>query len=436
VNNRDENVEPQKIAATTGAVRIVIAKPCTKSTVYFFTLEGFERFVFGSSGLSDARTISVASDFKEFATETIQFRPWEGPVADITSHRSDEDIDARRVIFDPTTTVPQHVGPILVRGQIPVASPVGDTWARHALRTLPVLLVDEIRAADDAGRLLTIVLPRTNIEQIFTETVDRELLRIESEAARWIYTSSASMETRHAFFAAELGRMWHDSEAWDIGFRRVGARALESAKSAERFMASGKTSDVLKAEGDLRKALNDEVSRVNQQIRDLTSALWRDFAVVIAALVARVSLARDGAADGFGTMVLVGAAVFLIASISVIVYANRRLLGIARKARGTWQSDVYAFLTEPEVTTLALQPICEAEAVYSRVETIVIIAYVVAILAMLGIVSGVNNGGLRGANPSPTPQGTINAVIAPIHGHPRSFPNVTRMPHYHPPDSH
>ncbi|MBC5801927.1 MAG: hypothetical protein GIX03_02715 [Candidatus Eremiobacteraeota bacterium] len=405
VNNRDEGVVMDEIAGTTGAVRIRIMKPCTKSTVYFFTLDGLSRFVEDPSGLDEARTVLVASEFEAFSTQTIVFRSWEDPVSDVAEARSDEEIDARRVVYGPDGSVPKRIGPLIFTGTFPAPSTVSDVWARRAWHALAALLVDEVRAVDAARRMLTITAPRTSIEQMFTEAVDRESLRLVCEAARWTYASSFSMDSRHALIAAELGRMWHDNETWDGGFRRVGARALESAKSAERLMISGKTSEVINAEGDLRKALNDEVGRVNQQIRDLTGALWRDFAVAIAALVARASLAKGGGAtDIFGSAVLIGAAVFLIASIGVVVYANRRLLTIARNARTTWQSDVYAFLAEPEIESLALKPIREAETVYFCVEKIVVGAYVVVIAAILFTAFGINSSVLLGApSASPSP---------------------------------
>ncbi len=405
VSKQQQAVAVEDLASTRGLVRITFVKHRTPTTANFFTNEGLRSALLRDDSMADVSTVLIAEDFPSFSSRTTIYQSWEEVIADGDPVRHDA-VDPRKYVIHREKIIPAHVGPLLpMDGVLPAQSTVADVWMSWAMKTLPFLMADEVSMDRNRSPVLTFASPRTNVDVEMDLPLDRDLTALSMEAVAWVYDGAVGAQSRHNFLAAELARMWTQGEEWSTGFRRIGSRALESAKSAQRLHDSGKTSDVLKAEGDLRKALNDEVNRVNQQIRDLTGALWRDFAVAIGALVAKATLPKAGvSADGVGLMILLGTVAFLIASLAVTVYANHRLLRIAGETRKNWQRDVYAFLTEPQVESLALKPIGDAEAVYARVQCVVICAYVVVIVALLVIGLGVAGGTISGtpsASPSP-----------------------------------
>jgi hypothetical protein len=403
VSKQQQVVALEDLASIRGLVRITFVKHRTPATARFFTAEGLGTSLARDDSMGDVSTVLVADVFPSFSSRTASYRTWEEVTADGDPVQHDA-VDPRRYIIHRERIIPPHVGPLLPKdGVMPLQSKVADVWMTWAMKTLPLLLADEVAAGGVGSLVVTFSTPRTNVEIATNGPLDRELTALGMDAVAWVYDGASGVQSRHNFLAAELARMWQEGEDWSTGFRRIGSRALESAKSAQRLLDSGKTSDVLKAEGDLRKALNDEVTRVNQQIRDLTGSLWRDFAVAVGALVAKATLPKAGAsADGVGLVILVGAVAFLIASLAVTVYANQRLLTIARETRGSWQRDVYAFLTDPQVESLALKPIRDAEAVYARVQCVAICAYAVMVIAMLIIGLG-GDGSATGGMPSRSP---------------------------------
>ena len=134
-----------------------------------------------------------------------------------------------------------------------------------------------------------------------------------------------------------------------------------------------------------------------QQSRDLSSSLWRDFAIAVAALAARVAA---GASAPIGPnvdlsigLLLVFVCIFLIYSLWVTLESNHRFLAAARSSRETWTRKTYGFLQKAELDELASVPMMEVENVYTwtawRVgfayTTVVLVLLVVAALPFLGV---------------------------------------------------
>jgi hypothetical protein len=64
----------------------------------------------------------------------------------------------------------------------------------------------------------------------------------------------------------------------------IDSPALESARLLYKAHIRAGGKDTLKSLGDLRKSLTEDTQKILQQSRDLSSALWKDMALVISTL--------------------------------------------------------------------------------------------------------------------------------------------------------
>jgi hypothetical protein len=378
----DEPVEGDKISRST-RVKVRVRKPNTDSAFHAFTQQGVLSILGDEGAGSRARRILVAENVAAFRTESCEFDVWGEGSSEIVDIDPLEGIEPRRLVYDSTTrSVPRRVGHLLIKGALPAGSATFETWKSVVLRKLPLTLVNEVRSAEGD---LTLVVKGARTQGISFRPVagDATLFDIETTVARWIFAEGSGVENRHTFFTTELARIWPEGAEWSEAFARIGPQALEGAKSANNLMLSGKTGEVLRALGDLRKTMNDEVARVAQQCRDLGSSLWRDFVIAVTALFVRAASAANGTVVTIGARLLLGlAAVFLVYSLIVSVVGNRGSLRIANDSRKAWIDRVYPFISTPDIEALVTKPLADSEELYDRTEKMIVAAYVVLIIVV------------------------------------------------------
>lgn len=383
-----ETVALEAIASTRGMVDVRFLKPNTRTTYYFFEAQMLMALFADDAAFSAARRVFVARGIEPFKTMQCTFARWEGVAPDDDDVTNPEAVELRMLIADltPTRRVPSSIGNLLLQDPAPQPSVALQTWKSYAAGTLPCILVNEVRSSKQNDILVLSSPRRVAITASEPASVDSVVLDAELEAARWIYAGGPGVENRFTFFTTELSRSWPGTLSWDPGFRIAGPTALESARAAQRLFLSGKTGEVLKALGDLRKSLSDEVSIVMQQSRDLGSSLWRDFAIAIAALAARVAAGASSATLDLSLgLLLVFVACFLAYSLYVTLKSNARFIEAAGESRKIWTHKIYSFLQEAELKELASEPLAKAESVYWWTAWKVGIAYVVVILILLAV---------------------------------------------------
>lgn len=145
--------------------------------------------------------------------------------------------------------------------------------------------------------------------------------------------------------------------------------ALESAGLAYRAHVQQGSRETIKSLSDLRKTLVEEIGKVTQQTRDLSSGLWRDVAVAIVALAFRLSMdATKTTATPVYSVVLLLVATYIVVSQIVTVKSSRAFLKVAADARAQWRHKGYAYLSDAEFDALAGNPLTEARVIYDDVE--------------------------------------------------------------------
>jgi hypothetical protein len=209
------------------------------------------------------------------------------------------------------------------------------------------------------------------------------------QAAAWVYLEGTDVEVRHTFLSAELAREWPANRSFVDGLKGKLESSFDSARLLYKAHLRAGSKDTLKALADLRKTLADDVQKLVQQARDLSSAVWRDVAVAIGVMAVRFGL--DAAKTvpssfAFSTIYLLVAGYF-IASFWLTTSINRRFLASLEQSRAAWRTKLYAFLDDDDYRELAETPLSGAIEDYRlterRTRRVVVIVALLLILATL-----------------------------------------------------
>jgi hypothetical protein len=369
--------------------QITITKPSTQTTFYFLTVEGLQTLLADDALSSRARRVLTGEQTTEFASLSCAFERWTTLVADTEEPDPLASVDPRRFVRDlALARVPRSVGDALLASAVEGRDSAAFlAWRDNAVRRLRAALANEI-ASSVTGEIVTLQGSRTiNADVEPAGVVTDELFDAADEAGHWVYASGPDIDTRHVMFTHELAREWQEGRGWYEGFPTFAPRALASAKNVYRKHLAKTSNETLKALADLRKTLNEEIVKVTQQTRDLGAGLWRDFAVVLTAIVARVALIVSGNAAADSSPVIYtmyGVAVYLALTLSVALYANARFGAIAKANRLTWRESLYGFLSDDDFKKLAEEPLTQASGIYRTTAWAVAAAYAVMIAALIG----------------------------------------------------
>lgn len=399
---------------------LVLEKHPTGSTFYFLTIDGFTDFL-QERQAENARQVLVADSGAPFTTISCQFAPWERTVPDEVAPDPLEHVSPKRYVRDMTDRCPRKIGSDIL--QTPPAQPdlVFAAWKRAALPRLRDSLSSELLPND--GLVLrgdrAIVIDGTIADG------DDALFDLATEAAHWVYVEGTDVEVRHILFTYELARQWPDGVNWADGMRLYAEAALESAGNAYRQHLSETTNETLKALSDLRKSLSDEVSRINQQTRDSVGALWRDFAIAFAAIVAHFAVKDQPNIDPIYSRALLWiAAAYLFVIIVSALWSNDRFKNIARANQQNWRRRLYGFLSDDDYTQLTAEPLDQASAVFSKTSWVVAGVYFATIIGLVAASFFYNTSTKAGSVPSPTPSPVVtkstlhpNPTATKCHGH-------------------
>lgn len=387
---------------------LVLRKHPTDSTFYFLTADGFSQF-FQSNGAEAARRILVAESTASFTTFSCEFGPWEGRIDDIETPDPLDLVSPKRYVRDLANRCPRKIGSDILKAEPEQPDSVFAAWKRDALPRLRDSLVSEVWPDDE------VVLrgDRSIVAAGALPLDDDALFSLATESARWVYAEGSDVEVRHILFTHELARLWPDGVDWAEGMRRYADAALESAGNAYRQHLSETTNETLKALSDLRKTLNDEVSKINQQTKDNVGALWRDFAIAFAAIVAHFAVEKQPHIDPIYSRALLWvAAAYLAVVVLSTLWSNNQFAGIAKASQANWRRRLYGFLSDADYTELTTKPLEKAGSVFAVVSWVVGIVYFLTIGGLL-YVSNSQIGLAATTTTSPTPLPTPPSNVTP-----------------------
>lgn len=389
IDAADDPVQPRD-ARDGEPTRITVTFAPVANACYLFTPEGWRSFLLNDLLVSSTSSVRLAFDDRGFGTRAFDVGFWEGePVAASEPARPGESGPRRHVRCQSSDLMaPSRIEPWILVGDS-AEGPAWQIWASVAASQIARCLPDELYRDVGAARVGLAGQPPRRLELgVFPpDDIPFEALQ---EAAAWVYLEGTDVEVRHTFLSSELAREWPADRSFALGLRGKLASSLGSARLLYKAHLRAGSKDTLKALSELRKTLADDVQKLVQQARDLSSAVWRDVAVAIGVMAIRFGL--DAAKTvpsplAFSTIYLVVAAYF-IASFWLTVSINRRYLKSLEGSRTAWREKLYAFLDDDDYSSLAGAPLSEAIADYRLTErrTRKVVVVVVALLIMATLV--------------------------------------------------
>ncbi|MBB3396120.1 hypothetical protein [Rhizobium sp. BK060] len=364
-------------------VSLVITKLVDDTFAYFLTERGFREALNQAQWISKPRALWVAVSFEGFITEGLTIVPWNGPKSHAAAAYLPE--KPRKFVRDLTFgATPEQIGPWLLRDPVPGPSTVFDAWRDVAVEKLALCLPSEIRVAG-TGKQVVLKGPRSAPIEVadpranWSSAVFPALL----DAARWVYGTPRETETKFQFLNNHLSLDWRDGATWPDGLAVVLKGSLASAREAFTFHLQDQSKDALKALGDLRKSLQDEVAKAQTATRDLLGSLWRDFALAGVVLALKSPTATQITSAEVLRWVTLAAAVVLIVSLVITTATNWRFNRLADQGRREWRTKLYAFLSDQDWQRLVEEPIASARWVYRFALPVVTVMYGVAVYYLL-----------------------------------------------------
>ncbi|MGU3452412.1 hypothetical protein [Methylobacterium sp. 391_Methyba4] len=379
-------------------VRVTLAFVPTPGSTHLFTVEGWRSFLLDDARVRNSTSVRLAFAAAEdvFSTRAFPVDRWVGePVASEPPESSEPrtEVGPRRVVRSqsPDLMAPSRIEPFITSGE-PAPGPAFAAWREVAAAMIARALPNELYRDGTEGWLILSGQPPRKLV-LGSGTVTDVGFRALLSAASWVYLEGTDVEVRHTFLTAELAREWTFGESFRDGLPTRLPPALDSARLLYKAHLRSSSKDTLKALADLRKTLAEEVQKLLQQSRDLSTAVWRDIAVAVGVMVVRLAVdSTKSAAAGKGfAWVFLMVALYVAASFRMSVGTNRRFLDIVEQSRAAWRTKLYGFLDDADYGTLADRPVTEALAAYRRTEnrsTVFVVVVCFALMAGAAVEGG------------------------------------------------
>lgn len=352
---------------------------------YFITEKGFR------DALSDPlfevpAAVWVATTFEPFSSTTLLVSPWDGPrdppKVDVVAERPLKFVrDLTRI------RTPKVIGPWLLTKPPVAGSVVYAAWSEAACQRLAYVLPSEVREVDGRVKVVLKGARSTPIDEVPNGAGwAGAMIEPLSEAASWIYAEEPkTAETRFVFLNNHLSLAWREGHFWPDDLLHVLREALVNAREAYAFHLQGESKEALKTLGDLRKSLQEEVSKAQGATRDLIASLWRDLGVAGVVLALRSPAGQQIVGNANLRFVPLVTAVVLALSLIVTIAANARFGWLSDKGRRDWRTKLYAFVSEVEWARLVDDPISKTRWVYRLTLPFVIGLYAAAVWYLLAV---------------------------------------------------
>lgn len=359
--------------------------------VRFFTLEGFRNGLTAPDVVRRARLMLVAEDFAPFRSATCEFRPWDtasNSLAVPVGEGLATEVDPKKLVRDAIGGALPTSIEFWLPGTAPESvSPVYTAWMEAASEALLLAPAAEVWPGEDDTKVV-LAGPRKRTLPLKRDAFQaRQAFVPLTDAVRWVCDVPREAEVRHTLLVKRLATEWPaDDPPWAEGLPRVLGVALEGAKADYKAHLHEKTAETLKALGDLRKALNEETSKVVERTQGLTGALFRDLALAVGAISVRLlALSGDGKAVAGTRYVVVAIGVWLLISLWLSLDTNRRFLRLQARMRASWHRRIHAVLSSRDFTALARRPLKEATKAYRMTSQWVGVIYLVLVFSLIGV---------------------------------------------------
>lgn len=392
IDDSDDPIEPKNgREGERFRLTLILNSPIT--TPHIFTPEGWHSLLLDEEALSHAQTIRLAFIETGFDTKAFSVEPWfnEPTAIDLQVKSNISNISPRRQVRcqSPLLLAPVSIEPWIANIQSSEQNLAISIWQEVSAQMIARSLANELYKDGDISKVILSGQPPRKLDLGAFQTNNIPFHPLQ-EAATWVYLEGEDVEVRHTFLSSELARAWTPNTPFCEGLATRLAGALDSARLIYKAHLRSGSKDIIKALADLRKTLTDEVQKLLQQSRDLSSAVWRD--VVIAIGVVGVRFAMDSVKAnqitfGFALIYFV-VALYICVSYKITIATNTRFLDIVEASRQFWRTKLYAFLDDNDYQALAEKPLSDAVLAYRNTQkqtTRVVLVVVCALMVIAAI---------------------------------------------------
>ncbi|MGY2800350.1 hypothetical protein ACVWV0_004626 [Ewingella americana] len=395
IDDYGDNIAPsQARSGERNNVTIIFENDSTSP--YIFTPEGWRLFLFNDAQVSRASKVHLAFISEGFKTIAYKVKRWtEKPEINNTQHTEINNSNSARNLvkyFSSSFLPTEKPSAWILESNIPINNPAFEIWKEISCKEILKCLPNEIFVNENPMVGLSGKPPKKILfgKSIFTE---QDFFMIQS-AAKWVYFEGEEVELKHTFLSNELAREWPDGLDFCEGISVRLSPALESARLLYKAHIRSSSKETLKALGDLRKNLADDMQKIVQQSKDLASSLWKDVALVISTLVLKYTLdaAKVPNSSKIYSIVFFSIALYILISHFTTVLINSNFIRIIEENRMSWRKKLYGYLDEGDYNELATTPVKKAYRSYRLVRNIctgLIIVLAMSLFA-LGISEHVN----------------------------------------------
>ncbi|KAB2912041.1 MAG: hypothetical protein F9K30_21225 [Dechloromonas sp.] len=387
IDSSQDYIEPRD-AQVDERVRLTASFTPVVGCAHIFTPEGWRSFLWNENAVNSTGKVRLAFESDSFITRKFTVEPWLcDPKADsyIVNATSVVTAGPRRYVRCQSK---DYMAPSQIEPWIAVQKPVHegegwDVWYTVASIMTARCLPNELFVENNDLYVALSGQPPRRI--IFDSTAEFTAFQILQEAATWIYLEGTDSEIRHTFLSAELSREWPVEASFCDGLQARLASALESARLLYKAHLRAGSKDTLKSLADLRKTLADDVQKLLQQTRDLSSGVWRDVAVAIGVMAIRFALdsARSATASPAFLLIYIMAALYIGISYLITIKTNDNFINLINDSRKAWRSKLFGFLDDQDYITLAEKPFLDGIAAYRSAQkscTIIVIIVVTSLV--------------------------------------------------------
>lgn len=376
----DVDVDGLCQGTVTGSVTIRVWKTQTEGVSAYFSSAAFYQALTLRFRQELARTsqVFVAEAVASFATDAFEVTPWTMACQACDVRKPNPKTSPRLVVRDNThdNLVPSEIEPWLLKSAEDRTCPAFTSWRSAAIDCLAYALASEVRDRDGTVEMVITGIGRRVVPvSKRDDQVDPELFEALQSAASWVYRDGREVEIRHTLLSMELSRVWTEGQdVWD-GLSAKLPFALDAAKIAYRAHIRQTSKDTLKSLSDLRKAVADEVTKVTDQTRALTTTLWGDFSLAVAAVAVRLGAISSVSNQIIMKPLLWAIAIYLLVTLCVRLWNNDRGFVTSDMIVRQWHERIYSFLPAKEFNDLVREPIGLVRRAYSDTVTIIVIVY-------------------------------------------------------------
>lgn len=392
IDESDDPIEPKE-GREGERFRLSLTFESPITTPHIFTPEGWGSLLTDEKSLSHAQTIRLAFIETGFNTKAFNVEPWlNDPTAvDPQTESNVSNISPRRQVRSqsPLLLAPARIEPWILAIPVTEQNPAINIWQKVSAQMIARSLTNELYKDADIAKVILSGQPPRKLELGIFQSGNFPFNALQ-EAATWVYLEGEDVEVRHTFLSSELARAWSSNVSFCEGLAERLASALDSARLLYKAHLRSGSKDIIKALADLRKTLSDEVQKLLQQSKDLSSAVWRDVAIALGVVGVRFAMdsVKANQVTSDFTLIYVGVALYICVSYWITVTTNTRFLSIVEASRQSWRTKLYAFLDDNDYQTLAENPLSDAVLAYrntQRQTTRVVLAVVCVLIVIAAV---------------------------------------------------